>query len=186
MTFEGIGSGMMMGYGPVMDGQLAYLKSELGITEAQTQAWDDYVKALKDRAATMQSMHSSMMQAMQTGTALDRMRNPHPGNAERARKYEGDHARDRGALQDADRRAKEEGRPLVGSRLLRAVKKRHGLLLLCHYFGRRHRHEASGAELPLHQIVQALFNAKPGVQLDYSAKTCRFLISAGLTSNERT
>ena len=73
MGYGMMGPGMMMGYGPVMDGQLAYLKAELGITDAQTQAWDDYVKALKDRTATMQSMHASMMQAMQTGTALDRM-----------------------------------------------------------------------------------------------------------------
>jgi len=67
-----MGSGMM-GYGPVMDGQLAYVKAELGITEAQTQAWDDYVKALKSRATTMQSMHATMMQVMQSGTAIERM-----------------------------------------------------------------------------------------------------------------
>lgn len=73
MGYGMMGPGMMMGYGPVMDGQLAYLKAELGITDAQTQAWDDYVKALKDRTTTMQSMHASMMQAMQNGTALDRM-----------------------------------------------------------------------------------------------------------------
>lgn len=73
MGYGMMGPGMMMGYGPVMDGQLAYEKAELGITEAQTQAWDDYVKALKDRATTMQSVHASMMQAMQSGTAIDRM-----------------------------------------------------------------------------------------------------------------
>lgn len=73
MGYGMMGPGMMMGYGPVMDGQLAYLKAELGITDAQTQAWDDYVKAVKDRTTTMQSMQASMMQAMQTGTALDRM-----------------------------------------------------------------------------------------------------------------
>lgn len=73
MGYGMMGPGMMMGYGPVMDGQLAYVKAELGITEAQGQAWDDYAKALKDRATTMQSMHASMMQAMQTGTAIDRM-----------------------------------------------------------------------------------------------------------------
>ncbi len=68
-----MGPGMMMGYGPVMDGQLAYLKAELGITDAQTKAWDDYVKAVKDRATAMQTMHANMMQAMQSGTALERM-----------------------------------------------------------------------------------------------------------------
>lgn len=68
-----MGPGMMMGSGPVMDGQLAYLKAELGISEAQSKTWDDYVNALKDRATTMQGMHASMMQAMQSGTALDRL-----------------------------------------------------------------------------------------------------------------
>jgi LTXXQ motif family protein len=73
MGYGMMGPGMMMGYGPVMDGQLAYLKAELGITDAQAQAWDDYVKAVKDRATAMQSMHATMMQAMQSGTALERM-----------------------------------------------------------------------------------------------------------------
>lgn len=57
----------------VVDGQLAYLKAELGITDAQTRVWDDYVKAVKDRATAKQAMHASMMQVMQSGTALERM-----------------------------------------------------------------------------------------------------------------
>lgn len=73
MGYGMMGAGMMMGYGPAVDGQLAYVKAELGITDAQAQAWDGYVKAVKDRATTMQGMHASMMQAMQGGTALDRM-----------------------------------------------------------------------------------------------------------------
>ncbi|WP_244437808.1 Spy/CpxP family protein refolding chaperone [Hyphomicrobium denitrificans] len=68
-----MGPGMMMGNGPVMEGQLAYLKAELGITDAQTQVWNDYVKAAKDRAASMQSMRATMMQAMQSGTAIERL-----------------------------------------------------------------------------------------------------------------
>ena len=68
-----MGPGMMMGFGPAMEGQLAYLKAELAITDAQTDAWDGYVKAVKARATTMQGMHKDMMQAMHSGTALDRM-----------------------------------------------------------------------------------------------------------------
>ncbi|MGE3229235.1 MAG: Spy/CpxP family protein refolding chaperone [Hyphomicrobium sp.] len=66
--------GMMgQGYGPMMEGRLAYLKAELGITDAQTDAWNGYVSAVQTRATTMQSMHATMMQAMQTGSALERM-----------------------------------------------------------------------------------------------------------------
>jgi uncharacterized protein YjbI with pentapeptide repeats len=39
---------------------------------------------------------------------------------------------------------------------------------------------AKGAELPLHQIVQALFNAKPGVQLDFSGKDLSLLDLSGV------
>lgn len=68
-----MGPGMMMGYGPMMQGQLTYLKAELGITDAQKAAWDGYVDAVQARSAAMQGMHATMMQAWQSGTALDRM-----------------------------------------------------------------------------------------------------------------
>jgi hypothetical protein len=68
-----MGPGMMMGYGPAVQGQLAYVEAELGITDAQTKAWDDYVNAVEARATTMQGMHAAMMQSMQTGTAVERM-----------------------------------------------------------------------------------------------------------------
>ena len=68
-----MGPGMMMGYGPTMEGQLTYLKGELDITDAQKEAWDGYVDAVKARSATMQGMHATMMQAMHSGTALERM-----------------------------------------------------------------------------------------------------------------
>jgi hypothetical protein len=70
---QGMGPGMMMGQGPMMEGRLAYLKAELRITDAQVAAWDGYVSAVKARGDTMQSMHTTMMQAMQGGTAIDRM-----------------------------------------------------------------------------------------------------------------
>ena len=73
MTPGMMGPGMMMGYGPAMEGQLAYVKAELGITDAQKDAWDAYANSIKSRATTMQSMHTAMVQAMQTGSALERM-----------------------------------------------------------------------------------------------------------------
>jgi hypothetical protein len=64
---------MMMGYGPMMEGRLAYLKAELAITDAQAAVWDAYVSAVKARATTMQGMHKSTMQVMQTGNAMERL-----------------------------------------------------------------------------------------------------------------
>jgi hypothetical protein len=49
----------------MMEGRLAYTKAELGITDAQTAAWDGYVTAVKARASNMQDMHTAMMQAME-------------------------------------------------------------------------------------------------------------------------
>ena len=64
--------GMMMG-GPAVQGRLAYVKAELGITDAQTAAWDGYASAVNARVTSMQGMHADMMQAMQTGSAMARM-----------------------------------------------------------------------------------------------------------------
>jgi len=82
----GMGQGMMMGWGmmnpammgmmmggPAAQGRLAYMKAELGITDAQTAAWDGYASAVDARVTSMQGMHAAMMQAMQTGTAMTRM-----------------------------------------------------------------------------------------------------------------
>jgi LTXXQ motif family protein len=63
----------MMGAGPMMEARLAYQKAELGITDAQTAAWDNYVVAFRARGAAMQSMHADMMQIMQTGNAMARL-----------------------------------------------------------------------------------------------------------------
>jgi hypothetical protein len=65
--------GLMMGTGPMMEGRLAYLKAELGITDAQTSAWDDYVAAVKARHSGMQDMHAGMIKAMHSGNAVDRL-----------------------------------------------------------------------------------------------------------------
>jgi hypothetical protein len=68
-----MGGRMMSDFGPRMEGRLAYLKAELGITEAQTTAWEAYAIAVRARGTTMQSMHAAMMQTMQTGNVMDRM-----------------------------------------------------------------------------------------------------------------
>lgn len=73
MGYHMMGPGMMMSYGPMMQGQLTYLKAELGITDAQNAAWQAYVDAVQARSTTMQAMHATMMQAWQSGTALERM-----------------------------------------------------------------------------------------------------------------
>ena len=70
------GRHMMRGHprmGAMVEGRLAYLRSELEITDAQATAWDAYAAAGKDRVETMQGMHESMMETMQDGTAIERM-----------------------------------------------------------------------------------------------------------------
>ena len=57
----------------MVDGRLAYLKGELGITDAQTKAWDAYAAAVKARVEHMQGMHEMMAGTMQKGTATERM-----------------------------------------------------------------------------------------------------------------
>jgi hypothetical protein len=68
-----MGPGMTMDFGPMIEGRLAYTKAELGITDAQTAAWDGYVTAVKARASNMQGMHTAMIKVMQAGTALERL-----------------------------------------------------------------------------------------------------------------
>jgi len=59
--------------GAMAEGRLAYLKSELAITEKQTEAWNGYAKAVTTRVAAMQQMHAGMMDAVEKGTAIERM-----------------------------------------------------------------------------------------------------------------
>lgn len=59
--------------GAMVDGRLAYLKSELNITDAQAEAWAGYAQAVKGRIDAMQSRRQSMMDAMQKGSAIERM-----------------------------------------------------------------------------------------------------------------
>jgi len=68
-----MGPGMTMDFGPVIEGRLAHMKAELGVTEAQTAAWDDYASAVRTRGTTMQAMHAEMVQALKTGSAPERL-----------------------------------------------------------------------------------------------------------------
>ena len=73
----GNGGPGMMGRPPrveaIVQGRLAYLKGELDITAAQTEAWNDYADAVTNRIDLMQGMRQAMVEAMQEGTAIERM-----------------------------------------------------------------------------------------------------------------
>ncbi len=62
MGMHGMGPGMM-GHGPMQGAfgnpatHLASLKTELGITPAQEQAWDTYAKTVEDTATPMRAQH---------------------------------------------------------------------------------------------------------------------------------
>lgn len=74
MGHMGTMGGMMgMMSGPVLEGRLAYVKAELGITETQAAAWKSYADAVQGRMTTMLSTHQAMWQTMQSGTAIERM-----------------------------------------------------------------------------------------------------------------
>jgi hypothetical protein len=56
-----------------IDGRLAFLKTELKITDAQKGAWDAYAQSLKRNLETMKSMHQSMQAAFDAKTPSDRL-----------------------------------------------------------------------------------------------------------------
>ena len=63
--------GMMPG--AMMEGRLAILKTELGITEAQLPQWDAFAAALRARVTAMQGMRAQMMPQGTTATWPDRL-----------------------------------------------------------------------------------------------------------------
>jgi LTXXQ motif family protein len=80
----GHGGGMMgrMGHGVMMDendvkamveGRLAYIKTALGITADQAEAWKAYEDAARANGESMQTAHAAMMKAMGDGTAMEHM-----------------------------------------------------------------------------------------------------------------
>lgn len=68
----GWGNGPMMGFGPDamldrIDGRLAFLKTELKITDAQSAAWDEMADTIRTTAAAHNSLMQSMMEQMHDG-----------------------------------------------------------------------------------------------------------------------
>lgn len=68
-------SGPMMGLGDDMmldrvDGRLAYLKTELKITDDQTAAWDELAVIIRNTAETHNAMMRSMMEEYESGEFL--------------------------------------------------------------------------------------------------------------------
>jgi len=73
MMDQGMMWGRQAGMGAMIDGRLAYLKDELKISDAQIEAWNGYTEAVKGRVSVMQGLRESMMNAMQKGSAVERM-----------------------------------------------------------------------------------------------------------------
>ncbi len=72
--------GMMQGMGGMggnmsahSEGRVAFLKAELGITDAQQSAWTAYAEALRKNLSNMQGMHQSMMKAVDAKSAVERL-----------------------------------------------------------------------------------------------------------------
>ena len=70
MMMGGDGAGMM----PLMpprhvEGRIAFLRTELKITDAQSQQWTDFADVLRANAKTMTTMHDQMMHEGTTASA---------------------------------------------------------------------------------------------------------------------
>jgi hypothetical protein len=55
------------------EGRIAFIKAELGITDAQKSAWDGYVQALKTNLASMQAMHQQMRTLFEAKSPVERL-----------------------------------------------------------------------------------------------------------------
>lgn len=90
MGHQGMGRGGMMGMMgggcPMMgmmareagapsfvEGRIAFIKAELGVTDAQKEAWDAYAAALRKNLESMQKMRTSMMGGMRSGNPVERL-----------------------------------------------------------------------------------------------------------------
>lgn len=56
-----------------VDGRIAFLKAELGITDAQKAAWDAYADALRRNLQGMQSMWQAMRTVFEASTPVERL-----------------------------------------------------------------------------------------------------------------
>lgn len=92
MMGPGYGRGMMGNYGPGMmggcpmmgtttdgkvstfaEGRIAFLKAELGITDAQKSEWDAYAEKIKGNLQNMQGMWQTMKTVFDAKTPADRL-----------------------------------------------------------------------------------------------------------------
>ena len=73
MTGQGTPSGNQEQMSALADSRLAHLKTELKITDGQADVWKAYVDAIKARVTVMQGLRTTMMDAMDKGSAVDRM-----------------------------------------------------------------------------------------------------------------
>ncbi len=92
MYGQGYGPGMMGNYGPRMmggcpmmgsttdgqvstfaEGRVAFLKAELGITDAQKSEWDAYAATIKSNLQNMQGMWQTMKTVFDGKTPADRL-----------------------------------------------------------------------------------------------------------------
>jgi hypothetical protein len=92
MYGQGYGPGMMGNYGPGMmggcpmmgtttdgqvstfaEGRIAFLKAELGITDAQKSEWDAYAEKIKGNLQNMQGMWQTMKTVFDAKTPADRL-----------------------------------------------------------------------------------------------------------------
>ncbi len=92
MVGPGYGPGMMGTWGPGMmggcpmmgtttdgkistfaDGRIAFLKAELGITDAQKSVWDPYAEKIKGNLQNMQGMWQTMKTVFEAKTPADRL-----------------------------------------------------------------------------------------------------------------
>jgi hypothetical protein len=81
---RGMGGGMMSMMGGMMagnpammtdhvEGRLAFLKTELKVTDAQTPQWTRFADAMRATAGSMNGMHQQMMQGGPPDTLPDRL-----------------------------------------------------------------------------------------------------------------
>ncbi len=57
----------------MVEGRLAYIKTALGISADQAEAWKAYEDASRANGESMQAAHAAMMKAMGDGTAMEHM-----------------------------------------------------------------------------------------------------------------
>ena len=73
MGREEMGGAMGMMRFDHIEGRIAFLRAELGITDAQQPQWNAFAEALRTQASTMRTMHAQMMQGGMPINWLDRL-----------------------------------------------------------------------------------------------------------------